>query len=79
MSQNRFDFGQPGKREAAQVRVAAQAAALGPGERPAGWRAPTRGEHACGRCGGAAGFGLGEQWFCRACAPADFLPAGRRA
>lgn len=44
--------------------------------RPDGWRAPTAGEHVCAGCVGAAVFGLGETWFCRACVPAGFLSGG---
>lgn len=43
----------------------------------AGWRQPTQGEHVCGRCRGAACYGLGTAWFCPRCAPADFLPKDR--
>lgn len=47
--------------------------------KPAGWRAPTRGEHVCARCQGAAVYGWLGAWYCRPCAPADFLPKGRKA
>lgn len=43
----------------------------------AGWRQPTKGEHACTRCKGAAVYGYGASWFCRACRPAGFLPKDR--
>jgi hypothetical protein len=46
---------------------------------PPGWRAPTAGEHVCSGCKGAACFGLGATWFCRACVPAGFLPGDRSA
>lgn len=46
-------------------------------QRPS-WRAPTRGEHVCVGCKGAANLGLGQAWYCRACAPADFFPHNRR-
>ena len=42
--------------------------------RPADWRAPTLGEHACARCGGLAVFGLGADYFCRTHVPRGFLP-----
>ena len=56
-----------------------------PGETPppAGWRAPTRMsrehyEETCLTCGAAAPCGYGGQFYCVACVPAGWLPAGAR-
>ena len=44
-----------------------------------GWRAPTKGDHVCHVCKGAACYGEGRTWCCRTCVPAGFLPADRSA
>jgi hypothetical protein len=44
---------------------------------PRAWRQPTRGEHVCATCRGAACYGLAGAWYCQACAPAGFLPKDR--
>lgn len=44
---------------------------------PADWRQPTRGEHVCAGCVGAACFGLHGTWYCRRCVPVGFLPSSR--
>ena len=62
---------------APQVRTAAPVVAVAPAERPATWRAPTRGEEACAACGGAAPFGLGATHLCRAHLPFGFMPGER--
>lgn len=66
-------------RRAAQVAVAPAAPVqpLPVGDRPEGWRAPTVGEMACRRCGGAACCGDKGQWFCWSCKPGDFLSLAR--
>jgi hypothetical protein len=53
------------------------ARALSPQERPAAWRAPTKGEEACYGCAGAACYGQDGRWFCYDCRPAGFLPKDR--
>jgi len=57
-------------------------AAEPPAPRPAAPRAgvslpATPGDDICCRCAGRGCYGLGDQWFCAACVPGDFLPRGR--
>lgn len=73
-----------GREEVAPVRAAPASPAVratARTERPAGWRPVTdaKREQACRTCAGAASCGLGEAWYCVACAPADFWPAGSPA
>lgn len=64
-------------RPIAPTPLAAPAKVLDPAQRPADWRAPTKGEEACRGCAGAACYGLHGAWFCYHCRPAGFLPKDR--
>ena len=50
---------------------------LAPADRPADWRAPTKGEETCRGCAGAACYGEHGAWYCYHCRPAGFLPKDR--
>jgi hypothetical protein len=61
------------------IAPAAPVEVLPEGQRPADWRAPTVGEEACARCGGAACCGDRGRFYCWTCKPADFLSLARGA
>lgn len=77
MKQTGFDFGAEARKPTAAAPVAAKPDLLAVGERPADWRAPSKGEEACAVCTGAACYAMGPTAWCRHHVPPGFLPGSR--